>query len=109
MIDADKKYRVLCADSFDSAPEQQLLASFNVHLYKTDLEIVFPYIIIKSNNGNFDMIRIIIAGTLNKGIAGIALTQAECSRAAFLAQCFAYRHYVIKMIQPYRFTDNIHI
>ena len=60
MIDADKKYRVLCADSFDSAPEQQLLASFNVHLYKTDLDIVFPYIIIKSNNGNFDMIRIII-------------------------------------------------
>ena len=109
MINADEKYRVLSADSFDSALEQQLLASFNVYLYKTDLEIVFPYIIIKSNNGNFDMIRIIITGTFNKGIAGIALTQAECCRAAFLAQCFAYRHYVIKIIQPYRFTDNIHI
>ena len=60
MIDADEKYRVLSADGFDSALEQQLLTSLDVNLYKTDLEIVFPYIIIKSNNGNFDMIRIII-------------------------------------------------
>ena len=60
MINADEKYRVLSADGFDSALEQQLLSSLDVNLYKTDLEIVFPYIIIKSNNGNFDMIRIII-------------------------------------------------
>lgn len=95
MINADEKYRVLSADGFDSALEQQLLTSLDVNLYKTDLEIVFPYIIIKSNNGNFDMIRIIITGTFNKGIAGIALAQTECCRAAVLAQRLAYRHYVL--------------
>ena len=63
MINADEKYRVLSADGFDSALEQQLRTSLDVNLYKTDLEIVFPYRIIKSNNGNFDMIRIIITGT----------------------------------------------
>lgn len=66
MINADEKYRVLSADGFDSALEQQLLTSLDVNLYKTDLEIVFPYIIIKSNNGNFDMIRIIITGDVQQ-------------------------------------------
>ena len=45
MINADEKYRVLSADGFDSALEQQLLTSLDVNLYKTDLEIVFPYIV----------------------------------------------------------------